>query len=777
MNKVQDKRSWIIINKNTETYRKIQYSLKLSLRMLNGRFENFNIQQINTTTLNFDQKFKDKVTLDCWYKTDDQEEIDYMQSTGQINISPTRPKLFTSGTVIEKADDLQENVLYTFYLFKVVVSVYLEGESPSNLFQHKYLIYSKDCTLLTYAVNFKIRIEPLASITDVRTCVICGNQAIKYCLNDEAYYCEDCDIATHENHQKDSQVKVMSKHTRVPISDRPLDFESCSEHPTKKNEYYCYCCQQVYCSDCMINSKSNEGSALTQTTAYNNALNDAKHADVGLDEKKKLIIEQIGNIQEKIKQIKVNAESIQQQITRILEETINSLMQVVQQKSAILKSDRLELSRQFREIDFMTEFLKRQAEETTPLEFLQLFAGHKQLKDQIYKQRTTVSDIQIDMKLNGKPIIISDSSFKSVDIQHVNIDNKNNLDKAKSSIEQLHLFQRSTNFRTQLFGKARNIPGQKDTGLFNSQNGLQEVQNKIPTKMKAFESEMEIQGALRQGITDNRQRQKADVTNKIEKALRAIEERLEVPDYNIVDESVKRSIFGIFTRNFKQFKETQAGDLDVILRKYFKNSNILDDVSRVILYFNLPYNPIIKERIEPVKIFPPQTKSNQDSHSIQAMIEAFEDKQNVVRQANIILMRVESEDKDGNQNEDDGKDTGYIVGGYASHGWSASFDKRGDDTCFLFNLTQNLRFNAIKGQQYYQTTDAREQSTRRIKFGDTDLVIQDDFQHVYSQMKNTHFAFGNQLFQKNKIDSIIPGKPNFRPSVVEVWSFSLRHQA
>lgn len=49
----------------------------------------------------------------------------------------------------------------------------------------------------------------------------------------------------------------------------------------------------------------------------------------------------------------------------------------------------------------------------------------------------------------------------------------------------------------------------------------------------------------------------------------------------------------------------------------------------IILYFNLPYNPIIKERIEPVKIFP--LKSNQDSHSIQAMLEAFEDKQNLVR--------------------------------------------------------------------------------------------------------------------------------------------------
>jgi len=85
------------------------------------------------------------------------------------------------------------------------------------------------------------------------------------------------------------------------------------------------------------------------------------------------------------------------------------------------------------------------------------------------------------------------------------------------------------------------------------------------------------------------------------------------------------------------------------------------------------------------------------------MIEAFEDKQSIVRQANIILMKVESEEKDGNLNNDDNesKNTGYIVGGYASHGWSASFDKRGDDTCFLFNITENLRFNAIKGQPYY----------------------------------------------------------------------------
>ena len=97
---------------------------------------------------------------------------------------------------------------------------------------------------------------------------------------------------------------------------------------------------------------------------------------------------------------------------------------------------------------------------------------------------------------------------------------------------------------------------------------------------------------------------KQDISFKIEKALRAIEEKLEVPDNNIVEESVQRSMFGIFARNFKQFKEQQPNDLDIILRKFFKSSYILDDVQRIILYFNLPYNPIIKEKIEPVRIYP-----------------------------------------------------------------------------------------------------------------------------------------------------------------------------
>lgn len=65
--------------------------------------------------------------------------------------------------------------------------------------------------------------------------------------------------------------------------------------------------------------------------------------------------------------------------------------------------------------------------------------------------------------------------------------------------------------------------------------------------------------------------------------------------------------------------------------------------------------------------------------------------------ANIILMKVQPErSNDPNQT--------YIIGGYASDQWKANNSAGGNETCFLFNLTQNLRFNIRKGAEFYQKT-------------------------------------------------------------------------
>ena len=54
---------------------------------------------------------------------------------------------------------------------------------------------------------------------------------------------------------------------------------------------------------------------------------------------------------------------------------------------------------------------------------------------------------------------------------------------------------------------------------------------------------------------------------------------------------------------------------------------------------------------------------------------------------NIILMKVEV--PPGKQSEE--RPQNVVIGGYASHSWRTN-GKKGDQSCFLFNLTQNLRF-------------------------------------------------------------------------------------
>lgn len=153
--------------------------------------------------------------------------------------------------------------------------------------------------------------------------------------------------------------------------------------------------------------------------------------------------------------------------------------------------------------------------------------------------------------------------------------------------------------------------------------------------------------------------------------------------------------------------------------------------------------------------------------------------------------------------EDTSAEKPYIVGGFASHGWLVSggmgnnigsggnggSGKGGDQSCFLFNLTLNLRFNARPGLDYYQFSSKEE-----IRFGNMDLVINDGFNSVTSKIsvpsavpenragkmgssqasQGSHFCFGNDLTQKNRVQCIIPNATDevLRPSKVEVWTFN-----
>ncbi len=56
----------------------------------------------------------------------------------------------------------------------------------------------------------------------------------------------------------------------------------------------------------------------------------------------------------------------------------------------------------------MEGFIQEQANDVEPIQFLKIWAAHQKHKMEILNQKTRVSDIQINLKVEGKPIITSD---------------------------------------------------------------------------------------------------------------------------------------------------------------------------------------------------------------------------------------------------------------------------------------------------------------------------------------------------------------------------------
>ncbi len=130
-------------------------------------------------------------------------------------------------------------------------------------------------------------------------------------------------------------------------------------------------------------------------------------------------------VQKKMQRIKENTLSIQDQITKMLEDHLQELHEIVQRKTSILKSDQHEINRQRQEILYVQSFFKIQSAEASPLEFLQLSVGYAHLKDQMLRQMLKISgDLQDDkdlLKISGKPLISynDDQKNKTFDMTQI----------------------------------------------------------------------------------------------------------------------------------------------------------------------------------------------------------------------------------------------------------------------------------------------------------------------------------------------------------------------
>jgi hypothetical protein len=75
----KNKRQPIQVNEDQREYKRIKYSLKMALRMVNGHFTQFNILQYNTNLVDRNNNY-DKVEVDSWFVPNPSQRDELLKS-------------------------------------------------------------------------------------------------------------------------------------------------------------------------------------------------------------------------------------------------------------------------------------------------------------------------------------------------------------------------------------------------------------------------------------------------------------------------------------------------------------------------------------------------------------------------------------------------------------------------------------------------------------------------------------------------------------------------
>ena len=257
--------------KDKKEYHRIKYSLKMALRIINGTFDDFNVQQYGTSGFNFEDD-NEMTTVECWYKPEpnEKEKIErdlnlpfekgvqsvrtgaILRNSSEIKFGETVDSVFyvfrvvvgrscvmksTDTDVINK-NDLKEKLIGTIY-----DSIYIdEGKDSSNDFvSHLYYVFDPPQCRLLYKVTCKVCILPPLENFDIKKCSYgsCPGGAGKtpatvYCVNDKSYFCSDCDTLFHQHPQ------FLADHVRIDAKNKKQkfkDFGQCLNHK-KRFEFF-----------------------------------------------------------------------------------------------------------------------------------------------------------------------------------------------------------------------------------------------------------------------------------------------------------------------------------------------------------------------------------------------------------------------------------------------------------------------------------------------------------------------------------------------------------
>lgn len=343
----------------------------------------------------FDKRTQGQLVLDSWIDTTMLSEENRVEEVCNRGFKcPQSGLVFSTGSIKFNNGPLAYNRTYEFLLVKVGIgksysinveniengriqvpkgydSIYLFNPSnDSNSYNHNYIIFDSSQVLSLFIVHFEL--DPnLEEGLATPMCDICQeSQAVLYCEADEASLCIDCDDDHHTRGNK-----LMQKHKRIPISEKPKRFGNCPYHADTRVDFFCTVCHIPVCVNCKMvgNHSTPETSAHTFAKiqdAYLRALNDAREPDPVLEQRKLILAQLLENIDLRISEVKSNSDQIEAKIYKILQDALLQLQENSQAKVSALICAELELKRQLEQISWIESFLKYQQEVLSPAHFM-----------------------------------------------------------------------------------------------------------------------------------------------------------------------------------------------------------------------------------------------------------------------------------------------------------------------------------------------------------------------------------------------------------------------
>jgi len=452
---------------DSDEWSEIEYSLQISIGSTCPVIKQMWSVASPQLTTNFDKKSQMKV-VDCWVNLSHLGEENRLEDTCKRGFKIPKPGLvFTTGSIKLPEDTYGYSKTYEYLFCKVAVGKSycvnmetLEGElavpegyesillynssQDDNTYNYSYLITHSEQILPCFLVQFEL--DPsLEEGLETMLCDICQeSQAAIYCQADDATLCMDCD---DEHHNRGN--KLMQRHKRIPVNEKPKRFGNCRSHPDMKVEFFCTVCYTPVCVNCkMIGSHSTPETSIHTliriSDAYSRALAEAGEPDPVLENKKTSVSQLLNQIDKRITLVKENAKQVEDKLYAMLQEALVELQMETQKKVSALVSAEVELKRELEMMSWVECFLRYEQEVLSPANFMLAWGRHMNLRNRLKTTSSVqeLSAIEPDIKVEGSINVVSEAKLREYISQP-----------DESSVASSTPRTGSSRFRTQLFNR------------------------------------------------------------------------------------------------------------------------------------------------------------------------------------------------------------------------------------------------------------------------------------------------------------------------------------